>query len=108
MATDGEKDPRNLVLAFHLLSLVIRAQNDELRTDELFDRIEAYFPITFTPPKDDKFKVKPEDLKNQLHSCFASSPYLLESTVTFMLEKLTAPQMEAKLDVLDVFNRIFS
>lgn len=108
MATDGEKDPRNLVLAFHLLSVVIRAQNDELRAPELFDRIEAYFPITFSPPKDDKFKVKPEDLKNNLHACFAASPILLENTVPFMLEKLTAPQMDAKLDVIDVFYRVFS
>jgi len=107
LATDGEKDPRNLVLAFDLLAKVIRAQNDELRAPELFDRIEAYFPIAFSPPKDDKFKVKPEDLKSKLHSCFAASPIILDQAVPFLLEKLTAPQMEAKLDCLDVFMQIF-
>jgi hypothetical protein len=93
-ATDGEKDPRNLILAFDLLSFTCRTFScDSLRPhlEEIFDRMECYFPISFSPPKDDKFKVKPEDLKSKLHACFASTPLVADLAIPFLLDKLGAP-----------------
>lgn len=53
-AVDGEKDPRCLLVAFRLVSGVTRLFSGEKNkflelSEELFDVVSAYFPISFTP-----------------------------------------------------------
>jgi len=64
---DGEKDPRNLLMALKTARLV--AANfplDDALTQEIFDVVSCYFPITFTPPPNDPFNVSPDDLREEL------------------------------------------
>ena len=85
---DGEKDPRNLLLAFSIdrvvliefdisshvevgscavLNEVERLLND---IQSFFDVTFCYFPITFRPPPDDPYGITPEQLKEKLLSVF--------------------------------------
>ena len=58
--------------------------------DEIFDKISCYFPINFVPPKNDKYQITPEILKEKLARCFLASPMLAQSTFPFVLDKLSA------------------
>ena len=80
---DGEKDPRNLMIAFALarvlalefdisnkfearftsLSLLIHI---DIALQDLFNIIFCYFPITFRAPANDPYGVTSEDLKKAL------------------------------------------
>ena len=59
--------------------------------EDIFDKVSCYFPINFTPPKDDKFKITPEALKSKLRDCFLASnhPVMLENTLPFIIDKLS-------------------
>ncbi len=76
---DGEKDPRNLMLAFAIdrvlciefdISNHVEVSAKFLRCDvrlierqDMFNIIFCYFPITFRPPKDDPYGITSEDLR---------------------------------------------
>lgn len=64
--------------------------------DELFDKVSCYFPINFEPPKDDKYKISPELLKEKLNRCFTASPLFQRYAFPFILDKLNAPQVDTK------------
>jgi DNA repair/transcription protein MET18/MMS19 len=72
--------------------------------EDIFDKISCYFPINFTPPKDDKFKITPIMLKSKLKSCFLASehPALLENIFPFILEKMTQENVKTKIECLDL------
>ena len=76
-AIEGEKDPRNLLICFDLTHFMLitfmapasaffretdRAIVDQL-LEQFFDEIVCYFPINFKPPKNDTFKITPEQLQ---------------------------------------------
>ena len=67
-AVDREGDPRNLMVMFDLFhfmllnycqreSKIIDPDQLEMFLEDIFDKLSCYFPIEFTPPKDDKFKI---------------------------------------------------
>jgi DNA repair/transcription protein MET18/MMS19 len=80
---DGEKDPRNLMVAFAIarvltlefdisnklearfMSLALPAYID-IALQDLFNIIFCYFPITFRAPANDPYGITSEDLKNAL------------------------------------------
>lgn len=84
---DGEKDPRNLLVAF-AIARVILIEFDITETIEVclgvpigqmrrhssrpfagyVQRHVLYFPITFRPPPDDPYGITAEDLKKALWS----------------------------------------
>jgi len=59
--------------------------------EDIFDKVSCYFPINFTPPKDDKFKITPGDLKNKLKVCFLASDHkaMIDNVFPFILDKLS-------------------
>ena len=80
---DGEKDPRNLMIAFaiaRVLALEFDISNKievrftslalpthiDIALQDLFNIIFCYFPITFKAPANDPYGITPEDLKNAL------------------------------------------
>ena len=81
---DGEKDPRNLLLAFSIGRVVLiefdisshvevssHASPFEAEillghAQSFFDVTFCYFPITFRPPPDDPYGITPEQLKEKL------------------------------------------
>ena len=73
---DGEKDPRNILLVFELITKI----NDTLNKDFLdnyvqnfYDILDNYYPIDFTPPKNSPEKITADDLKNKLNESFLSN-----------------------------------
>ena len=80
----GEKDPRNLIPHFSLFACLLErdwlaisdsatdlssdsnARSVDRLMEDLFQILFCYYPITFTPPIDDPFKVSPDSLRQAL------------------------------------------
>ena len=97
----GERDPKNLLVSFQINKLI----TDSLVTapahiEKLFDVVFSYFPITFTPPKDDPYGITNEDLKLALREALSSTDMFAEDAFTNLLDKLTASSPSVKLETL--------
>ncbi|KXN65752.1 ARM repeat-containing protein [Conidiobolus coronatus NRRL 28638] len=101
-AIDGEKDPRNLELVFQLVYKVAKICDITKVSEDLFDTIFCYFPITFKSPKDDPFGVSPNELKLGLKSCIGASPLFAPYAIPSLAEKLSSNSVTAKKDTLNV------
>lgn len=101
-AVEGEGDPRNLLYVFELQAFILQSycqasskieENQlEMFIEDIFEKVSCYFPINFTPPKNDVFKISPAQLKEGLKACFLASGHRqwLENVFPFVLDKLTA------------------
>ena len=121
-ATEAEKDPRNLLICFDLThfllvnyfqtkesaikTLQIEPELIESMSETFFDQTSCYFPINFRPPKNDPYKIKPEALKNALKQCMLVSDLMLPHYVPFLLSKISAKQLETKVDALEILQQI--
>ncbi|KAJ3092948.1 mms19 nucleotide excision repair [Quaeritorhiza haematococci] len=101
-AMDGEKDPRNLFMAFKIAKTI--AANFDLmkHAEDLFDVVFCYFPITFRPPPEDIYGITAEDLKNGLRECLVASPAFAPFALPLLIEKLSSSSVNAKRDAMDV------
>jgi DNA repair/transcription protein MET18/MMS19 len=63
---EGEKDPRNLMIAFSLARVLGVEFDLGEYVEALFDVTFCYFPITFKPPPDDPYGISSEDLQVKL------------------------------------------
>jgi len=103
---EGEKDPRSLRTCFDLLHRAASSSNVKSSkvVEELFESSACYFPISFTPPPNDKFGVTREELVIGLRQIFASRGDMGKQHVLPMLLKklgdVTIP-ISARVDVLD-------
>lgn len=105
----GEKDPRNLLLSFKLNRLInelvsfedraINKTHDELLSD-LFDVCFCYFPISFTTPENDPYKITAADLKVELRKTIASQSQYGQDAFPSLFEKLTSTNPTVRNDVL--------
>lgn len=120
-AIEAEKDPRNLVLCFDLTHFMLvyymsphtsafyRDTAKEVREqleESFFDEIACYFPINFTPPKNDTRKITPEQLQQMLAKCMLATPALVQHIVPYLLEKLSAKQMNTKNESLRLLGQM--
>ncbi|NXU51294.1 MMS19 protein, partial [Turnix velox] len=98
---DGEKDPRNLLVAFQIVRDLI-AKNYALGpfVEELFEVTSCYFPIDFTPPPNDPHGIQREDLILSLRAVLASTPQFAEFLLPLLIEKMDSDLQSAKLDSL--------
>ncbi|KFW02441.1 MMS19 nucleotide excision repair protein, partial [Eurypyga helias] len=98
---DGEKDPRNLLLAFQIVHDII-TKNYALGpfVEELFEVTSCYFPIDFTPPPNDPHGIQREDLILSLRAVLASTPQFAEFLLPLLIEKMDSDLQSAKLDSL--------
>ncbi|XP_074575393.1 MMS19 nucleotide excision repair protein homolog [Curcuma longa] len=108
-AIDEEKDPRCLMLNFHLVEILGRLYPDPSGpmasfAEDIFDILSRYYPIYFTHPKDDGLDIKREDLSKGLMNAFSSSPFFEPFVVPLLLEKLSSSLLSAKLDSLKYLN----
>ncbi|KAL7746494.1 hypothetical protein RI367_008144 [Sorochytrium milnesiophthora] len=101
-AMDGEKDPRNLRLAFALAVVLVKSCNIEKYCEDLFDITFCYFPITFRPPPDDPYGITADDLKRELRQCLCASHRFGPFAMPLLLEKLSSTSASAKKDTLAV------
>lgn len=103
----GEKDPRNLLISFKLNSSINEnlefdpadETNEEFLTD-LFDVCFCYFPISFTPPANDPYKITADQLKTGLRTTIASQSLFAKDSFTSLFEKLTSTNPMIRNDVL--------
>lgn len=105
----GEKDPRNLLISFKLNTSINQTVQFEDRTtnsthdrllSELFDVSFCYFPISFTPPPNDPYKITAPQLKTELRDTIASQSQYAQDTFPSLFEKLTSTNPAVRNDVL--------
>ena len=70
--------------------------------DDLFDAVSRYFPINFTPPKNDKEKITPDLLQGLLKDCMLASPKLCHLFMPFLIERLSAKSIQTKNQCLEI------
>jgi DNA repair/transcription protein MET18/MMS19 len=63
---DGEKDPRNLMVAFAIARVIGIEFDIATHAEALFDIVFCYFPISFRPPPDDPYGITADDLRKTL------------------------------------------
>ncbi|GAA6016857.1 hypothetical protein JCM11491_001829 [Sporobolomyces phaffii] len=97
---EGEKDPRNLMISFGLIKVMLLEFEIESVVADLFDITFCYFPITFTPPPDDPYGIKSEDLISALRACLSSTPAFGPLALPLFLDKLQASSEKAKRQTL--------
>ncbi|KAI8812171.1 Dos2-interacting transcription regulator of RNA-Pol-II-domain-containing protein [Cladochytrium replicatum] len=116
---DGEKDPRNLMSCFRIVTVLGReilpaaaaAGGQTMEVDggsgstklaeDLFEVVFCYFPITFKPPPDDVYGITAEELRIALRNCLASSPQFAPQAMALFIEKLRSTSLSAKKDAMD-------
>ncbi|NXD49088.1 MMS19 protein, partial [Corvus moneduloides] len=98
---DGEKDPRNLLVAFQIVrDLIAKDYSLGPFVEELFEVTSCYFPVDFTPPPNDPHGIQREDLILSLRAVLASTPQFAEFLLPLLIEKLDSELHSAKLDSL--------
>eukprot|EP00105_Crassostrea_gigas_P019962 XP_011438612.1 PREDICTED: MMS19 nucleotide excision repair protein homolog [Crassostrea gigas] len=97
---DTEKDPRNLLLAFHCARTIILNFSLGPFVEEMFEVTSCYFPIDFTPPPNDEFRITREDLISGLRGCLSASPEFGPLCVPLLLDKMQSDVQSAILDSL--------
>ncbi|KAG8435432.1 hypothetical protein GDO86_013387 [Hymenochirus boettgeri] len=102
---DGEKDPRNLLVAFGIVEDIIR-KNYSLGpfVEELFEVTSCYFPIDFTPPPNDPHGITREHLILGLRAVLASTPRFAEFLLPLLIEKMDSDVQSAKVDSLQTLS----
>lgn len=96
----GEKDPRNLMLVFSMLRVIMVEWDISKHSDIMFDSVYAYFPITFRPPPNDPYGITAQDLKDRLRDCLASTGMLAPHAIPNLLDRLDSTSATVKKDVL--------
>lgn len=98
--TTSEKDPRNLMISFSLVTRILQNFDIANHVEDLFDVTFCYFPITFEPPKDDPYGITSADLKTALQNCISGNSLLAKFTIPGLIEKLNSSSQTVKLDAL--------
>ncbi|KAJ5766214.1 uncharacterized protein N7511_003830 [Penicillium nucicola] len=93
----GEKDPRNLMIVFSILKVVMVEWDISNHVETLFDSVYNYFPITFRPPPNDPYGITAQDLKGRLQDCISSTRHFAPHAIPALLDKLdsTSPNKDA-------------
>lgn len=106
---DGERDPRNLLLAFQAARNIIQRGYDLGKfTEELFEVTSCYFPIDFTPPPNDPHGITKEELIQTLRDALTGTPKFAEFLLPLIIEKLDSDVQSAKLDSLQTLTACVS
>ncbi|XP_043911515.1 MMS19 nucleotide excision repair protein homolog [Protopterus annectens] len=100
-AMDGEKDPRNLLLAFKLArDIVVKKFAMGPFVEEFFEVTSCYFPIDFSPPSSDPHGITQEELVLSLRAVLTATSQFAEFFLPLLIEKLDSDVQSAKLDSL--------
>lgn len=96
-ALDGEKDPRNLLLAFQLVKLIVLQLDFNKYKQDLFEVVFCYFPITFKAQPDDPLGLTTNDLKDKLRDAISSTSKFAPFAVPVIIEKMSSDSWSAKV-----------
>jgi DNA repair/transcription protein MET18/MMS19 len=102
-AVDGERDPVNLLKLFHMVPKLANTSPAAVSSvsEELFEVISVYFPISFNPPADDPRGITSAQLTLGLQASLACHPSLASYVIPFLLEKLSSALIETKITTLE-------
>ncbi|KXG52156.1 Armadillo-like helical [Penicillium griseofulvum] len=96
----GEKDPRNLMIVFSILKVIMVEWDISNHVETLFDSVYNYFPITFRPPPNDPYGITAQDLKGRLQDCISSTRHFAPHAIPALLDKLDSTSPNVKKDAL--------
>ncbi|PGH02991.1 DNA repair/transcription protein MET18/MMS19 [Blastomyces parvus] len=97
----GERDPRNLMLIFSILRVLMVEWDITNNVQALFDSVYNYFPITFKPPPNDPYGITAQDLKTRLQDCISSNQLFAPYAFPSLLDKLDSTSLNVKKDALN-------
>lgn len=106
--TEGEKDPRNLILVLEIWEIVLNTFNPtnlEKSAKSIFEMLSVYFPITFDD-ENNKVLVNKSYLVESLNFCL-SKPALISLFFDLILEKLEDVNKEESNAVLRSMMTLF-
>ncbi|KIK23072.1 hypothetical protein PISMIDRAFT_29572 [Pisolithus microcarpus 441] len=96
----GEKDPRNLTVAFAIARVILTEFDISKHVEDYFDITFCYFPITFRPPPNDPYGISADDLKSSLFF------WVVLKLGFGIFQPVDAAIEEAALDTLQAFVRV--
>ncbi|KAF7309175.1 ARM repeat-containing protein [Mycena kentingensis (nom. inval.)] len=102
---EGEKDPRNLLVAFTIARAILVEFDAQPHIETLSNILFCYFPITFRPPPNDPYGITPDDLRNSLRLCLNAHPGFAPIAIPIFLEKLAAGSPAIKRDTLQTMTQ---
>ena len=102
-AMDSERDPRNLLICFQNSKIILENFEISLFEEDFFEVLSCYFPIEFTPPKNNPFNISREDLVLGLRTCLTSTKQFALYAIPLYVEKLSSDMADAKKDSLITF-----
>ncbi|KAJ7314418.1 ARM repeat-containing protein [Mycena albidolilacea] len=105
---EGEKDPRNLLVAFAIARVILIEFDPTDHVEALSNIVFCYFPITFRAPANDPYGITPEDLRIALRRCLNAHPGFGPIAIPIFLEKLAAGSPAIKRDTLQTMTECFS
>ncbi|KAF8909296.1 Dos2-interacting transcription regulator of RNA-Pol-II-domain-containing protein [Gymnopilus junonius] len=97
---EGEKDPRNLIVAFAIARVILIEFDIHERVESMFNILFCYFPITFRPPPNDRYGISTDDLRKALRNCLNATPAFGPLAIPVFLEKISAGSRATKKDAL--------
>ncbi|KGY15823.1 hypothetical protein PABG_11059 [Paracoccidioides brasiliensis Pb03] len=97
----GERDPRNLMVIFSILKVLMVEWDISNHVQSLFDSVYNYFPITFKPPPNDPYGITAQDLKSRLQDCISSTDLFAPHAFPSLLDKLDSTSFNVKKDALN-------
>ncbi|KAJ7906016.1 ARM repeat-containing protein [Mycena leptocephala] len=105
---DGEKDPRNLLVAFAIARVILIEFDPTDHIEALSNILFCYFPITFRPPPNDPYGITSDDLRNALRRCLSAHPAFGPIAIPIFIEKLVAGSPTIKRDTLETMTECFT
>ncbi|KAJ6592258.1 ARM repeat-containing protein [Mycena vulgaris] len=104
---EGEKDPRNLLVAFAIARVILIEFDPTDHIEALSNIVFCYFPITFRPPPNDPYGITADDLRVALRRCLSANPAFGPIAIPIFLEKLAAGSPAIKRDTLEAMTKCF-
>ncbi|KAK7064893.1 MMS19 nucleotide excision repair [Favolaschia claudopus] len=105
---EGEKDPRNLLVAFAIARVIAVEFDCADHIEALSNIIFCYFPITFRPPPNDPYGITADDLRDMLRRCLSAHHAFGPVGIPIFLEKMAAGSPAIKRDTLQTMTECFS
>ncbi|GAA5841768.1 hypothetical protein JCM9279_003101 [Rhodotorula babjevae] len=104
---EGEKDPRNLMVSFGIVRVILLEFDVVKNVEDLFDITFCYFPITFTPPPDDPYGISSDDLIVALRDCLSATPLFGRLALPLFYDKMQAASEKAKRQTMQALTACF-
>ncbi|ORX61054.1 hypothetical protein BCR36DRAFT_408034 [Piromyces finnis] len=99
---EGEKDPRNIMIIFKIIKIILKEMNYKPYIEDIFEIVFCYFPISFKSPPGNVIKITTEDLKNGLRECLTAVPEISKFAIPQLIEKLSSRLDNTKRDSIDI------